>query len=622
MQKNIIGTIQSLPVAALVLSPRNVRRTGGQSIEALAAMIKAQGLIHNLTVTPVNGSGKFEVVAGGRRWRALRHLIKTKDLPKDHKVECRVVPADVAEEVSLSENIGREAMHPADQFDAFKTFAERDIPIEDIAAKFGVTELVVKQRLKLANVSPKLVARFRKDELTLEQMMALAVSDDHAAQERVWNAAKVDWQRAPGELRAALTETEVDAKRDRRAKYIGIEAYEKAGGVVRRDLFSQSVFLSDVELLDRLTQEKLERIVARVKKEGWGWGEYRLQHDYAELHTFGRFTPTLREPTKKEQAELDKLDKRYLALEQESQHDEVTDERAEEIDAELQRVEERREEIKAQREVKDDDTKSSAGALIYLGQDGATHIERGLIRPEDRKPAKRRAADADGTDAKEADASKPEISDALTRRLTAERTLALRAALAGQPVHALTALTHALVLRTFYGKDESALDIAIRDEAHLQRCGSELQESKAAQSLNALHAALQAALPKDPDELWPWLIGQDQATELRYLAYCIAPSVNAVQDRATDTHTSTRRPIAASHALAALMGFDMAKWWSASAENYFGSVSKSKLAEAVREVRGDEASARLEKLKKGEAVMAAERELDGSRWLPSLLRQG
>ena len=123
MNTNIIGTIQSIPVASLVLSPRNRRRTGGQSIEALAASIEASGVIQNLAVIPANGSGKYEVVAGGRRWRALRHLIKAKALPKDHAVLCKIVAPEDAEDVSLAENTMREPMHPADEFEAFAKLA-------------------------------------------------------------------------------------------------------------------------------------------------------------------------------------------------------------------------------------------------------------------------------------------------------------------------------------------------------------------------------------------------------------------------------------------------------------------------------------------------------------------
>ncbi|MBS0513920.1 MAG: ParB/RepB/Spo0J family partition protein [Proteobacteria bacterium] len=621
MNTNIVGTIQSLPVASLVLSPLNVRKTGGQSVEDLAASIQAQGLIQNLTVMPVGGKDKFEVVAGGRRWRALRHLIKAKALPKDHAVPCKIVTAEEAKEISLSENVVRAAMHPADQFEAFKALVDDGLPVEDVAARFGVAPLVVKQRMKLAKVSPALIARFREDDITLEQMMALAVTDDHAAQERVWKAAHTPWQRAAGELRAALTESEVDGTRDKRAKYIGVDAYEKAGGVVSRDFFSDAIYFNDPALLDQLVDEKLARTAERVRKEGWGWVEYRAHYDYAELHKYGRLTPTLREPTKKEQTLLDKLDEQESALQQEGEAEDVSEERLDKIHEALDAIAEKRKAIEDARIVDDPDAKPNAGALVLLTHDGKVQIDRGLVQRAERTTGRRDMAGSEGeTGARAKPKEKPEFSDALTRRLTAERTLALRAVLAAQPTHALSALVHALVLATFYHDDGSVLVVTIKDDSALQRSGIDADKTKAAQALHALRVELQAALPSDAAEVWTWIIAQEQATQLRYLAYCIAPSINVMQDRAMQAHTTSRRPLNAAQPLAALLGLDMADWWQPTAENFFGSVSKAKLLEAVYEGKGNEAVHRMEKMKKADAVAAAAAALDGTRWLPSLLR--
>ncbi|MCE7949617.1 MAG: ParB/RepB/Spo0J family partition protein [Xanthomonadales bacterium PRO7] len=616
MNINIVGTIQSIPVASLILSSRNARKTGGQSVEDLAASIGAQGLIQNLTVTPAEGKDKFEVVAGGRRWRALRHLIKTKALPKDHEVPCKIVCAEEAAQISLAENIIRQAMHPADQFEAFKALVDDGMPIEDVAARFGVTPLVVQQRLKLANVSPVLVAEFREGEITLEQMMALAVTDDHAAQERVWEAAPNAWQRTPSELRGALLESDIDANHDRRAKYIGIEAYEKAGGVVRRDLFSEAVYFADAELLNRLVDEKLQRAAERVRREGWGWVECRTQYDYAELHQYGRLAPTRREATKKEQALLDKLDEQEAKLQQDGEAEGATDERLEEIGEALDALAEKREAIEEARLVDDPQARANAGAFVVLDHDGKVRIERGLVQRSQKAPG-HEPQEAAGEVKKK---PKPEFSDALTRRLTAERTLALRAVLAAQPEHALTALVHALVLKEFYNDRHPVICITVRDECHLQRSGIDVDKTKAAQALHVLRAELQEALPADDADLWNWITAQDQATQLRYLAYCIVPSVNAMQDRATVSHTTSAQPVEAVQALAALLGLDMADWWEATAENFFGSVSKAKLAEAVREVKGDSTAAALDGMKKAGAVTAAAAALEGTRWLPTLLR--
>lgn len=618
MNTNIVGTIQSLPVASLVPSSLNVRKTGGQSVEDLAASIQAQGLIQNLTVMPVEGKDKFEVVAGGRRWRALRHLIKAKALPKDHAVPCKIVSAEEAKEISLSENVVRAAMHPADQFEAFKALVDNGLPVEDVAARFGVTPLVVRQRMKLANVSPALIAWFREDEITLEQMMALAVTDDHAAQERVWAAAISPWQRAPGELRAALTETDV-TDGDKRTKYIGAEAYERAGGMLRRDLFSDTVYFTDAVLLDRLVDEKLMRAAERVRKEGWGWVEHRVQYEYSELYAFGRLAPTRRAPTKKEQALLDRFKEKEIQLQKEGGAAGVSEERLEVIRTALDSLAEKREAIEDACIVDDPTARANVGVLVLLGHDGKVRIERGLVRRSERAARETANADSDaGTVA--APKEKPEFSDALTRRLTAERTLALRAVLAAQPAHALTALVHSLVLATFYHDQRSALVVTIRDESALARSGIDADKTQAVEALHALRSELQSALPAEADDVWTWMTAQDQATQLRYLAYCIVPALNVMQDRATSQHTTSARPVEAAWPLAMLLGLDMADWWQATAESFFAGVSKAKLLEAVNEGKGNEAVCRIEKMKKADAVIAAAAALDGTRWLPSLLR--
>ena len=233
--------IVEIPLNKLVKSDNNVRKTGGSSIEELAASIRSHGLLQNLSVIEQvkkgKPTGKFAVVAGARRHTALLQLAKQKVITGQYAVPCLVVDLETALEKSLAENVVREAMHPADEFTAFQAMSEKGIGVEDIAARFGVTAKVVKQRLKLANVSPRLFALYREDGINLSQLIALAVSDDHAAQERVWDAAQNHWRKEPRELRAALTENKIDAATDPRARYVGTEAYAAAGGQIERDLF-------------------------------------------------------------------------------------------------------------------------------------------------------------------------------------------------------------------------------------------------------------------------------------------------------------------------------------------------------------------------------------------------
>ena len=197
-----MSEIISIPLNKLLRSPRNVRKTGGESFEDLAASILAHGLLHNLTVIEQQNqkggkSGRYEVIAGARRFAALERLASEKKISKTFAVPCKVVEASAALELSLAENTIRVAMHPADQFIAFRDLVESGLSIDEVAARFGVTTLFVRQRLKLANVAPRFIEDYRAGALQLDQLEALAITDDHQAQERVWDSAQHDWDRSP-----------------------------------------------------------------------------------------------------------------------------------------------------------------------------------------------------------------------------------------------------------------------------------------------------------------------------------------------------------------------------------------------------------------------------------------
>jgi ParB family chromosome partitioning protein len=133
-------------------------------------------------------------------------------------------------------------------------------------------------------VSPKLIDLYREDGIGLDQLMALAVTDDHVAQERVWKACP-EWQRTPQRLRQLLTGEEVDAARDPVARFVGVKAFEEAGGFVRRDLFADddAGHMADIELLHRLALGRLEEAAEPVRHERWSWVEARVA-----VHAAGR----------------------------------------------------------------------------------------------------------------------------------------------------------------------------------------------------------------------------------------------------------------------------------------------------------------------------------------------
>jgi ParB family chromosome partitioning protein len=269
----------------------------------------------------------------------LKLLAKRRKLAKAHDVPCLLVPDASARTVSLTENVQREAMHPAEQFEAFAALVAEGRPIEDIAADFGVTPLVVQRRLKLANVSPRLLADYRADAVTLDQLMALAITDDHTAQEAAFYDAP-QWQRSPQALREHLTEREIDATRDALARFVGIEAYEAAGGGLRRDLFSD-----DTRGVPdrcgvagwRLARDKLAAVADTVRAEGWAWVETVPRVTSAELHGFQRARRDRRTPNKTEAKRIAKVQARQQAIDDKLNADDAEDIAEEEASGALRR---------------------------------------------------------------------------------------------------------------------------------------------------------------------------------------------------------------------------------------------------------------------------------------------
>ncbi|OYV48307.1 MAG: DNA-binding protein, partial [Acidocella sp. 20-58-15] len=279
VQKITLSASRDIPFDRLVLSQSNVRRVkAGVSIEELAADIARRTLLQSITVRPVLDdkgaeTGMFEIPAGGRRYRALELLVRQKRLAKTAPIPCVVRTEGIAEEDSLAENVQRAPLHPLDQFRAFQALREKGQSEEEVAAVFFVAVSVVKQRLRLAAVAPRLLEVYAEDEMTLDQLMAFSVSPDHERQEQVWEAIQRSYNKEPYQIRRMLTEGAVRAS-DKRAQYAA-EDYIAAGGAVMRDLFQQDDggWLQDSGLLARVVAERLERDADAIRAEGWKWVE-------------------------------------------------------------------------------------------------------------------------------------------------------------------------------------------------------------------------------------------------------------------------------------------------------------------------------------------------------------
>ncbi len=662
-QKIVLSPSRDIPFNLLVLSQSNVRRTkAGISVEELAADIGRRGLLQSLNVRPVldgNGgeTGTFEVPAGGRRFRALELLVKQKRLAKTAPVPCVVRDPStpiLAEDDSLAENVHRAPLHPLDQFRAFQTLREKGQSNEEIAAAFFTTVQVVKQRLKLAAVSEKLLSVYAEDGMTLDQLMAFTVSDDHSRQEQVWESIEKSWSKEPYQIRRMLTETSVRAG-DRRVLFVGIEAYDAAGGAVMRDLFQadNGGWLEDVALLDRLVAEKLKAGAEAVAGEGWKWIEVDIEFAYGHTGGLRRLSGTEAALSAEEQAEVEALQAEYQKLEADyADADEIPEEvgdRLEAIEEALAAFDDRPVTYTRAQIVR-------AGCFVSIAQDGSLTVERGYVRPEDELPdcvdsetgevVAEPAVGASGngeavihramitigggaepeTEDEEGEGLRP-LPDRLIAELTAHRTLALRDAVANRPDVALTVLLHKLCVDLFLGVSYGpCLEASVRT-VHFPAQPPGLKECLSALSMDERHAAWKTELPKDEDALWDWLAALDETSRQALLAHCVSFGVNALYEKPNpyggngiSQHGLDRRLTQADR-LSAAVGLDMVEaGWQPTVDNYLSRVTKPRILEAVREAKGEQAAQLIDHLKKGDMAREAERLLEGTGWLPEPLR--
>ncbi|MCP1850065.1 MULTISPECIES: ParB/RepB/Spo0J family partition protein [unclassified Bradyrhizobium] len=662
VQKITLSSSRDIPFNKLVLSQSNVRRVkAGISIEELAEDIARRTLLQSLNVRPVLDAegaetGMFEIPAGGRRYRALQLLVKQKRLAKTAPVPCVVRDPGttvLAEDDSLAENIQRAPLHPLDQFRAFQALREKGKSEEDIAAAFFTSVNVVKQRLRLASVSPALLDVYAEDGMSLDQLMAFTVTADHGRQEQVWQAISGSWQKEPYQIRRMLTEKTVRAS-DRRAVFVGLDAYEAAGGMVLRDLFQSDDggWLEDVALLDRLVAEKLKAEAETIAAEGWKWIEVGIDFPYGHTRGLRELDGVPADLSAEEQATIEALKAEYARLE--AEHD-GADELPDEVDQRLGEIETALAAFDDRPITYQPADIARSGVFVGIDAEGALLVDRGYVRPEDELPvaepgnsdAEPAVAALDGAEPsapviqravitiggqvaeredEDDDGVKP-LPDRMLTELTAERTLALRDKLAIMPSVAFQAVLHKFCLDVFsrYSSYGTAMEVLLRSASFpVQAQG--LNDTPAAKAIDARHKTWEERLPKDKADLWDWLTGLTDDEQAALFAHCASFGVNALYEKGdrygggVTPHMIEQR-ITEADRIARAVDLDMVvSGWRPTVENYLGRVPKRRILEAVREGAGERAAQLIDHLKKGEMAKEAERLLAETGWLPEPLR--
>lgn len=624
MEQNIpVGCrLVTVPLSALHISPHNARPNDKSDVRELADLIDSQGLLQNLII--IEEQPGWGVVGGGRRTRAMNLLVERKKLDADQPVVCLLTDDhEQALSLSVAENSGREDMTPAQEFRAFRGLHQQGIPVENIAARFGVTPMVVRRRLALADIHPSLVAAYEDGEMQLDALQAFTMASSHKQQLDVWKSLGQHMRHAHY-IKQALMNGKTNVNHDRLSRFVGLDAYEAAGGSSVRDLFGgpTSGYITDVALMHTLAAAKLDAAADSVRAEGWAFVDVHPDLTWKHTERFSRSKPATRELTADEKTEISELEAAIAELNEKIDEErenaaELTDGDVEAIEAEISAKQARIREIRDATSTFSDRQRKKSGVVMGISQSGELQVNRGMIRPVDPKVAKQKelekrkeAAAADG---------EPEpigLSDALMRKLTANRTAALAAHLLECPRVALDLLcarllTDVLYDSTFYGLGE--VHVAAQDQGcGLLSAANDLDGSKAHAAIEERRAELRTRLPEDPALVFAWLGEQTVVDVVEIMSFCTAATLNAI------TGDPKHRPLAQ---LQETIGLNVADWWEPTRKSFLDQVSKPVIIGALKEVGfGEDALTAAAKLKKGDLAAYAEEALANSGWLPPPLR--
>jgi ParB family chromosome partitioning protein len=411
---------------------------------------------------------------------------------------------------------------------------------------------------------------------------------------------------SPHQIRRLLTGSAVPLDSDL-GLFVGIEAYEKAGGRVTRDLFSgdDDGFMDDAALVNRLAIEKLEGKAAELRS-AWAWAKAVLDPDYGFLSHYRRIEPQPAEYPPVIAAELDRIEARLEEL-GELPEEELDDD----LMMEAARLEERRDEIIETTEaeaVYSEADRKRAGAIVTIGDEGGFLIHQGLIERAASAVAagtgEQGDGEPDGDDADElsrgSHAPATAMSGQYSRAMSPEQQIRKQCGFSQGHIDDLKA--YRLQITRAYLADDFAVafDLALyalcsdlighsyRDcpldlratETKLRSTLNDLASTAADRLLTAREAALDTAwLDLPPEQGFAALSALPMEAKQRLFAWCIALTLKpqlAIEDGADPVIEAAGRCLA----------IPFADLWRPDAANYWGRVRKAHALEVAKDILG------------------------------------
>ena len=630
--------IRTIPLNKLVPSPRNMRRRAdAQADLELKADIAARGLLQNLVVSPAaKPRGCFAVEAGERRRRALQALADDGTIGKAHEVCCLVVEGN-GQEASLAENFQRLSMNPADECLAFQQLIEQGADAEGIAARFGLTVRFVEGRLRLAGLAPAVFEALGAGEISLDVAKAYAATPDRDRQ--AWVFAQVGQSYAsnhPDSIRRMMTQATASAT-DRRARFVGEEAYVAAGGRVERDLFSDdaSTRWLDVDLLERLACEKMDALAAEAAvAQGLAFVRPTLDSWIGHDATAGLRRLQIEAPplTDEETARVDDLEGQVEELVGLIESEEMADPARQEAEDKIRTLGAEITAIANKAPEVDPELKARAGTFLMLDEAGDARLAPCLYAEASPDEAEDDDSAAAGRSGGGDSADLPARSAGLSQRLVDELAMQRRDILA---VHVAADPSLALDLAIFLMIDREAGYTSEKSGSSLLA----LPPSNPVFDFRTPEAAATVAAAEARETLdRSWVAGRSRAERFdafralpeearaawlgEAVAGTLEASLNLPGERECRFHDHLGR----------LLGIDPARWWRPTGANFFDRVPKSVTLAALQEVGGSPLAGRYAKSKKAELAQSCERIFSGDfiadievkeaalAWLPEAMR--
>jgi len=438
-------TLKTLPLSALYLHDLNPRKaTSPEDEAAMAESIRTgNGLIYNLAGfdDPAHPD-QVGIVDGGRRLRGLLALTASHpDLTDIHGA----IAVNVTDDLELAmawavTGNNQLAQEPADEIRAYGRMNKQGMPITVIAAQCAVTEAQVKRRLALANLPNQVLDALKDRKINLSVAQALTNAQGKTKTlEYLAACIENDWNQH--QVERALKDDNVSGN-DRRVLFVGLEAYEAAGGALTRDLFSDATYLHDEEKLEWLFAEKLHQVAKDAEGEGWAfvWFTDGPAYDDERLAKTEQTDPTPATLPEADQAELDQLNEGYRWNLDDTQR------------TRLKELETRA------RGDYTDEQRASTGLLLYVDNAGALQRKEGL---RDKAAANTDQEDDNGADNGPITSAKedtPSLSETLRTDLAAIALRARQTAAMDRPELMLDLLAYQLSQPRSFGKT-LALDL-------------------------------------------------------------------------------------------------------------------------------------------------------------------